>query len=278
MCELFALSCNKIVNISFSFTKFEARSHTNPHGWGVGFYRQHPEGYPYATIIKEPIPAYESIFKDFLKTKIRSNIFISHVRRASGSVHVPLNTHPFELMLDPRPDTPREKSWIFAHNGTISGIKRNEKFKSPIKTHGNTDSEYAFCYIINQLRIRYRNNNYNLTPQEKIETIKEAADTIDDHYPKSLNFIMSDGHRVYAYYSGHNATGGLWYLERKKPHKELEIHDTEDGMTLKLQKSEDEKATLVATKPLTSEKTWTKLQKRELIVLQNGELIQSLRK
>jgi len=82
---------------------------------------------------------------------------------------------------------------------------------------------------------------------------------------------MSDGERLYAFYGGYDGCGGLWYLTRKPPHKDLEIED-EDGMTLKLQKASDEVATLVATKPLTDEK-WVKFKVNKLMVFEGGEKV-----
>lgn len=96
MCELFGLCCDKTVNISFSFTKLSERSTLHESGWGVGYYRTGSEDQPpYATIIKEPVSARESIFNYFLKYGyISSNLFISHFRLASIGTQVPLNTHP----------------------------------------------------------------------------------------------------------------------------------------------------------------------------------------
>lgn len=274
MCELFGMNCNEPVDICFSFTEFKKRSKTHNSGWGIGFYRENSinnDNEMFATIIKEPIPAYMSIFKEFLKTEVRSNMFISHIRLASEGSKVPLNTHPFELMLDPRRESKKEKSWIFAHNGTIRGIKENKMFESEIKTHGNTDSEYAFCYILGYLRGKGRELGYNLTTEQKANFIKEASDKISKQYPKTLNFLMSDGYRLYAYYGGYDGCGGLWHLTRTPPHKELNIND-EDGMTVRLNKSGTEVASLVATKSLTEE-NWIKFKPDTLLVFENGKKI-----
>ena len=279
MCELFGLSCNKTMNISFSFTELLHRKTLHESGWGVGYYRPGPEKHPpYATIIKEPISARDSIFNFFLKYGyIHSNIFISHFRSASIGAKVPLNTHPFQLMLDPRPNTSGEKSWIFAHSGTLKQIKDDPRFQSVLKPHGNTDSEHVFCYLIEQLRQAYIQNRFTLSLDEKIRIIKESANAISQAYPESLNFILSDGYRLYAYYGGYNDEEGLWYLTRRPPHQKLAMMDNSDGMTIQFEEQiSDETVTLIASTPLSpvTGGEWKKFQLNELKVFENGDVIQ----
>ena len=280
MCELFGLSCDKTVNISFSFTRLSERNALHESGWGVGYYRTGGEDQPpYATIIKEPVSARESIFNYFLKYGyISSNLFISHFRLASVGVQVPLNTHPFQLMLDPRPDAFQEKSWIFAHSGTMKEIKNDPRFQSVLKPHGNTDSEHIFCYLIEQLRLKYVENGFILSLEDKIRIIEESARAISRAYPDSLNFILSDGYRMYTFYGGHTGEDdtGMWYLTRRPPHQKLAMIDQTDGMTVQLlDKISDETAALIATNPLSpvTEGKWIEFQLNELKVFENGALI-----
>ena len=189
----------------------------------------------------------------------------------SQGSQVPLNTHPFELMLDPKPGSEKEKSWIFIHNGTIREIKKNKTFESDIKTHGNTDSEFTFCYIMGELRKEYRNNGYSITTKKKAEIIQEAANKISSAYPGSLNFIMSDGYRIYCYYGGYDGSGGLHYLLRTPPYNPNSLRDKDTGMTISLDKENTEIAALIASRPLTDEK-WTKFEPNTLMVFEDGKL------
>jgi len=75
---------------------------------------------------------------DFVKGKI----IISHVRWASKGDVAYHNTHPFVRELFGR-------EWIFAHNGTIIRELPNPRFYEPI---GETDSEKAFCIILDHLK------------------------------------------------------------------------------------------------------------------------------
>lgn len=280
MCELFGLSCNKAVNISFSFTTLRQKNPLHSSGWGIGFYRPGGENYPpYATIIKEPISVRDSIFNYFLKYGyIRSNIFLSHFRLATVGAQVPLNTHPFQLMVDPRPNSSQEKSWIFAHGGTIGGIQSDPRFQSILKPYGNTDSEHAFCYLIDQLRQAYFENGFTLSVNAKIRIIQEIAQAISQVYPDSFNFIISDGYRLYAYYGGYTDEegSGMWYLTRRPPHPKLAMIDRVDGMTIQLtDKTSEQTVSLIATNRLTPAKEgeWKQFEPNELKVFENGILV-----
>ena len=116
MCRLFGLVANKEVDVKFSFLKadltFKELGSKNPHGWGIGYYKK---GNP--DIIKEQKSIEKSSKSDEIIEQKISNIYISHVRKSSGTEIKYVNTHPFGY-----------RNWIFAHNGTID-------IKNHIKEH-----------------------------------------------------------------------------------------------------------------------------------------------
>jgi predicted glutamine amidotransferase len=140
MCELFGLTCNKPVSISFTWRDFMSRGLIHRDGWGVAFY---PDGVS-VCVIKEPRPSTDSPTAQFLKSSniIQSRIVISHVRRAGRGVVAYRNTHPFVRELFGR-------EWVFANNGTVLGDIRYPRFYKPVS---ETDSERAFCLILDELR------------------------------------------------------------------------------------------------------------------------------
>ena len=92
MCQLFAASFNKKLNITYSFRGFRTRGEGNPHGWGLAWY---PDSA--VQIMKEPIKAGKSQLADFLQeySEVRSKTFIGHVRWGNvGGINYS-NTHPF---------------------------------------------------------------------------------------------------------------------------------------------------------------------------------------
>jgi glutamine amidotransferase len=176
-------------------------------------------------------------------------------------------------MLDPRTSTYKEKSWIFTHNGTMPGIKSDQVFRTRIEPHGNTDSEYIFCYLIEQLREVYIRNGYILSAYERSRLIEEYANAISRAYPENLNFIMSDGERVYAYYGGYDIAGGLWYCTQTRSSDKLAMLETHDGMTIHVSgNDESNTVSFIAARPLTGE-GWEKFKLNELKVFKDGREI-----
>lgn len=277
MSELFAMSASQAVNISFSLHDVDESGELDDSSWGVGFYRIGELEKPYAAIIKEPISAKRSIFNYFLKYGyIRTDLFVSNIRLASVGAKVHLNTHPFELMLDPRTSTYKEKSWLFTHNGTLPQIKSDDRFPTSIHPHGNTDSEYIFCYLMEQIRDAYIRNGYLLPTRKKTAIIETCAHTISEAYPQNLNFIMTDGERIYAYYGGYELAGGLWYCSVHLEEEKFSLYDGHDGMAVQLSSKEGAKnsLSLIAARPLTTTEGWQKFPAHKVKVFENGKLLE----
>ena len=80
----------------------------NPDGWGVAYY----EGVD-VLLLREPAPAAESPMVQFLDRHApRSELIISHVRRATYGDRKLANTQPFQRVLGGR-------THVFAHNGFV---------------------------------------------------------------------------------------------------------------------------------------------------------------
>ena len=261
MCELFALSSNKVVGVRFTWRGFLKRGRKHRDGWGVAFYRDGT-----AIVIKEPLPAPNSNMAKILRDTnyVRSNVVISHVRKGTKGGKTYANTHPFRREL-------YGKEWVFAHNGDVSRIEELEEFKlkhySPI---GQTDSEYAFCYIMDRLRELGKGRLSDpYVVRDALETIAERI----QRYGK-FNFLLSNGNHIYAYMSREDE---LHYLFRYPPHtqivelKDKELKDEDFKVDLGEIKSPDEKAILVATQPLTKGEKWHKFPLGRVLVFRDGE-------
>lgn len=256
MCELFALSSNKVVGVRFTWRGFLKRGRKHRDGWGVAFYRDGT-----AIVIKEPLPAPNSNMAKILRDTnyVQSNIVISHVRRGTKGGKTYANTHPFRREL-------YGKEWVFAHNGDVSQIAELEDFKlkyySPI---GQTDSEYAFCYIMDRLRELGKERLSN--PYIVRDALERIAERIQRY--GRFNFLLSDGKHIYAYMSRKDE---LHYLFRYPPHtRVVGLRDEDFEVDLREMKSPDEKAILVATQPLTKGEKWHKFPLGRVLVFRNGE-------
>lgn len=238
MCQLLGVSSNKPVNIFFSLQEFQFRGQKNPHGFGFAFYR---EGMP--EIIKKPT----SLAKENIITQefnFQSKIIIGHVRLASCGGQIHHNTHPFA-----------QGRWCFAHNGTVTKIKefRLEKFKP----EGETDSEYAFCYLLDRIYHKSELNEIiNILQNETLKIIELGK----------FNFLLSDGKNLYAF-----GDDSLYYVKRESPFQEVTLQDTGYHLHLNEIKAPDEKAIIIATVPLTKEEDWNQI--KGLYVFSDGEEI-----
>jgi glutamine amidotransferase len=228
MCQLLGLSSNKDVDIQLTLREFQHRGEENPHGWGFAFCLKGKW-----KIIKEPKSLkYEDIQSE--KFKFKSKIIIGHVRSMSCGKQSHPNTHPFQI-----------GKWVFAHNGTVKEIMKLKEFKlTKFKPEGDTDSEYAFCYLIEKID---KENN----PEKIKEILKFEAEKIKKY--GAFNFVLSDGEILYAY--GDNS---LYYVKRKAPFQEVTLKDDQYTIHLAEIKSPDEEAILIATEPFTINEQWQK--------------------
>jgi len=140
MCELLGLSYNVKIRPNLSFRGFLRGGEENPDGWGLAFYPDKS-----VQIIKEPLKANKSYMYRFIENypRIKSKTFIAHVRRETGSSISHKNTHPFQRELN-------GIDFSFAHNGTLN--YHTSLDTSNFKPVGDSDSEYAFCHILNKIK------------------------------------------------------------------------------------------------------------------------------
>ena len=146
MCELLGMSANVPTDVCFSFSGLIRRGGvTGPHkdGWGITLY----EGKGCRTFLEPKPGAYSEIASLVQKYPIKSKIVIAHIRRANVGAVCLENTHPFTREL-------WGENWTFAHNGRLIGIKKKKlNYYKPIGT--TTDSEHAFCWILDSIRSRF---------------------------------------------------------------------------------------------------------------------------
>jgi len=255
MCELLAMSFNLPVRPNISFRGFRHRGKNNPHGWGIAFYPDES-----AQIIKEPIQAKKSALSKFLQDyqEVKSKIFIGHVRYTSVGAKSHKNTHPFYREVN-------GKEYVFAHNGTLSNYESLKlgRFK-PI---GETDSERAFCYLLNCIEkrdiIKWNDEDFDWLAQ-KLEEINKYG---------SFNCTFSDGKLLFCYHD-ENGYNGLCFVQRKPPYGEIRLLDEDWQVNLAEEKRPEQTGYIIATRRLTDE-PWQQFRRGELIVFKDGKMIYS---
>ena len=251
MCELLGLSANVPTDICFSFSTLMQRGgRTGPHkdGWGISIY----EGRG-ARSFHDPRPSVASEVAELIRRHaIKSKIIISHIRKANRGRVCLENTHPFSRELWGR-------SWVFAHNGQLRGIKNYPL--GAYRTIGSTDSEHAFCWLLSQIRARYPDKPP--APRKLWKLIASLAEQLAEL--GTCNLLLSDATHLYAYCNTH-----LHWLTRRAPFGKARSIDTGELVDFDELTTPNDIVSLVASRPLTDNEVWHAMTPRRLTVWRAG--------
>jgi glutamine amidotransferase len=253
MCELMAMTANVPTDICFSFSGLMERGgNTGPHkdGWGITFY----EGKGCRSF-KDPQPSCQSPIAKLVKDyPIKSQLVICHIRQAnSGPVSLE-NTHPFSRPM-------WGKNWTYAHNGQLDDFL----LQLPVKTElpvGSTDSEHAFCYILEQLHDTF------LDQEPDYQTLFRFIAKICERIRQLgvFNVVMSNGDYLFAFCSNN-----LHSITRRAPFGKARLIDTEMLVDFKNETSKTDVVTVIATQPLTNNEQWFKMSPGQWQLFYLGE-------
>jgi len=249
MCRLFGLYANHAVDVMFSFYKakksLKKLSEGNPDGWGVAWF----DGVKW-NLHKEPGPLHASRNAEESVKRVLGVIVVSHVRRATCGALKPENTHPWLY-----------KGYVFAHNGVLDrGAALNLLSPGYRDLEGDTGSEVLFHLVVQEVE---REGGF-------VEGVRRVIEKIDrgNVYYRSLNFIASDGRKLYALRCARERLSyyTLYYLERPSEGLRLEGLSKETAQLIRAKLAKGEKAALVASEPLTEE-PWEKIPNKHLLVV-----------
>ena len=236
------MSANRPAEVGHYLSELMARGgKTGPHadGWGVAYYEGHA-----SRIFKEPTPAAESRLLAMLaEHPFKTTALIAHIRKANPSKfgRATGNTHPFEREWNGR-------SWVFAHNGKLPGL-REKGFRpdSRFLPVGETDSELAFCHILEAI-VRGIGRNRHFSQAMLVDSIRPVVDELAAL--GEFNFILSDGDCLYV-------------------HAHTNLHVLQRTLSTETDAS---KMILLATAPLTAE-PWRALSPGSIHVYRQGEAV-----
>jgi glutamine amidotransferase len=254
MCQLLGMNCNVPTDICFSFEGFHRRGGlTDRHadGWGIAFF----EG-PGCRLFLDSKPAVESPVAELVRRyPIHSLNVIAHIRKATRGAVTLENTHPFVRELWGR-------YWIFAHNGTL------ENFSPHIRGHyqpvGQTDSELAFCYLLETLRTAFPQGRPAIA--ELLTVVREVTQRLASH--GIFNYLLSDGEYLFAH-----CADKLCYIQRRAPFTHAHLVDEDVTVDFSELTTPNDKVAVIATLPLTDNETWVPMVPGELLVFQHGETL-----
>lgn len=254
MCQLLGMNCNVPTDICFSFEGFQRRGGITDHhrdGWGIAFF----EGKG-CRLLLDSRATVESPVADLVRRyPIHSTNVIAHIRKATQGRIALENCHPFQRELWGR-------YWIFAHNGHL------DDFSPPAsdiyRPVGETDSERAFCHLLEQLRQRFPLGHPGAA--SIFPVLQELTGAIAGR--GVFNFLLSDGAVLFAHCSTE-----LHYITRRSPFGQAHLIDQDLTMDFSAVTTPDDRVTVIATRPLTDNETWTALRPRQMLMFENGEAV-----
>ncbi len=250
MCQLLGMNCNVPTDICFSFKGFACRGGRTDHhsdGWGIAFF----EGRG-CRVFLDYLPSAESPIAGLVQQyPIRSTNVIAHIRKATQGVTSLANTHPFQREL-------WGQYWIFAHNGDLKGLPPVPgRFYRPV---GNTDSEQAFCLILERLR-----QQFDTAPPLSVLQPVLARIVQDIAGYGVFNMMLSNGEWLFA----HCATKLHW-LVRQAPFAVAQLRDEDLSVDFSALTSPDARVAVIVTEPLTANEPWRAMRPGELLCFRDG--------
>ncbi|MBE2895959.1 class II glutamine amidotransferase [Pasteurellaceae bacterium HPA106] len=253
MCQLLGMNCNSPTDIVFSFEGFRRRAGvTDQHndGFGIAFF----EGKG-VRIFRDDRPGASSPVADLVKQyHIKSYNVIAHIRKATRGTVSLENTHPFI----------REvfgENWVFAHNGNLETLPELER--SHCHPIGTTDSEAAFCYIVDSIKNRFASKP---SEQDIFEFMKEITPELSSR--GTFNYILSNGQWMLAHCSTN-----LHYICRKAPFGKACRVDDDEVIDFSQYAKPDDRVVIISTYPLTKDEQWTRMGKHGFAFFKEGALL-----
>ncbi len=253
MCQLLGMNCNVPTDIVFSFTGFAHRGgHTDEHkdGWGIAFF----EGAGVRLFVDHESAVASPVAELIKRYPIKSRHVIAHIRKATQGQVALENCHPFVRELWGR-------YWVFAHNGDLKHFA--PALDGAFRPVGNTDSELAFCYLLQQLRRRFGD-----TPPATGE-LTTAIDALTREIASYgvFNMMLSDGSALFAHCSTK-----LHYIIRQYPFAQAKLSDEDLSVDFSEVTTPNDRVAVIVTEPLTTNEIWLAFAPGELKVFVDGAL------
>jgi predicted glutamine amidotransferase len=269
MCELFGMSSARPATINYSlkeFAKHGGLTHLNRSGWGIGYIEDCD-----VRLIKEAREMDRSPWVDFIaKRRITSHTVIAHVRYASVGARMLENCHPFRQELGGR-------MHLFAHNGTLKDAFARLPFEGPrYRPLGQTDSEHAFCVLLQRLELLWTNGRAPPDLDKRIDIVSDFA--ADLRRLGTANFLYSDGDTLFGH--AHRRVfddGGVFSAPRPpgltmlhRPHRPGGQRLDTAGLSVEMRELG---TTLLASVPLTDE-DWIPLSEGAVVAIRDGQVVE----
>lgn len=225
---------------------------TNGDGFGVGWYGESET----PGLYRDTHPAWNDTNFQHLAWHIRSGLFLSHVRAATGTPVQNTNCHPFAF-----------ENWLFQHNGSVPGfskLKRQLMFDVAPELfpsiEGSTDSETLF-FLALTFGLRDDPPAALARTMGHVERVRKAAGI---EQPIFFSACTTDGKRLWAVrYSSNHESRTLYHS--RHIHALRDIDGTYEALP--------EGAVIVLSEPLDElNEHWQTVPESSVLVAENGQV------
>ncbi|MGZ3182577.1 MAG: class II glutamine amidotransferase [Telluria sp.] len=251
MCQLLGMNCNVPTDIVFSFTGFAlrgGRTDTHHDGWGIAFF----EGPAVRHFVDHQAAVASPIAELIKRYPIKSRNVIAHIRKATQGQVALENCHPFVRELWGR-------YWVFAHNGDLKDF--SPALDGAFRPVGTTDSERAFCWMLQELRRSFGDTRPELPAL--YAALAPLVRAIAAH--GTFNLMLSDGSALFAHCSTN-----LHYIVRQYPFVTARLSDEDVSVDFAKVTTPNDRVAVIVTQPLTTNESWTSFTPGELKVFVDG--------
>ena len=152
-------------------------------------------------------------------------------------------------------------NWVFAHNGNLNAFF--PVLNGSYLPVGNTDSERAFCYILQQLRLQFGAQAPGL--HDLRAALQQLCRDIAGF--GTFNIMLSNGAALFVHCST-----SLYYLIRQFPFNTAQLSDRDMSIDFSRVTTPRDCVAVIATQPLTTNEHWHALPQGELKVFVDGAL------
>jgi predicted glutamine amidotransferase len=250
MCQLLGMNANVPTDVCFSFEGLARRADEHKDGFGIAFF----EDKGLRTLVDHHSARESPVAELVRRYPIKSDNVIAHIRKATQGRVALENTHPFVRELWGR-------YWVFAHNGDLRGF--NPRLHAAFKPVGETDSERAFCWLMQELAKSHAS----------VPTIDELTITLRELLPQpaahgTFNLLLSNGQALWAHCSTQ-----LHCIERAHPFGQAQLADDDVSVDFGAQTTPNDRVAVVATEPMTSNEHWQPMRAGEVRVFVGGRSV-----
>jgi glutamine amidotransferase len=245
------MNCNVPTDIVFSFTGFVhrgGRTDTHHDGWGIAFF----EGAGVRHFVDHQAAIASPIAELIKQYPIKSTNVIAHIRKATQGQVALENCHPFVREL-------WGKYWVFAHNGDLKAFA--PVLDGAFRPVGTTDSELAFCYVMQELRRRFGDTAPDIAALRVV--LAELSTQIAAF--GTFNMTLSDGAALYVHCSTK-----LCYVVRQYPFVTACLSDEDLTIDFSQVTTPRDRVAVIVTEALTTNEVWTDFGAGELKVFVDG--------